>query len=82
VNYATLFLLDSLACALAFDVPDLMDLQHEWLKEAMPPRLVMPQLIGKHLQIFADVLDKTFTKEQIRLFAPLIERMKNHTYNA
>ena len=81
VNYATLFLLDSLACALAFDVPDLMDLQHEWLKEAMPPRLVMPQLIGKHLQIFADVLYKTFTKEQIRLFAPLIERMKNHTYN-
>jgi DNA-binding transcriptional MerR regulator/methylmalonyl-CoA mutase cobalamin-binding subunit len=77
VNYATLFLIDSLACALAFDVPELMDSQNQWLKEAMPPRSVMPQLIGKHLQIFESVLLKKFTKEQNRFFAPLIERMKN-----
>ncbi len=81
VNYATLFLVDSLVCALAFDVPDLMDSQNQWLKEAMPPRSVMPQLIGKHLQIFESVLLKKFTKEQNRFFTPLIERMKNHTYN-
>jgi DNA-binding transcriptional MerR regulator len=77
VNYATLFLIDSLLCALAFDVPELMDLQNRWLKEAMPPRSVMPELIGKHLQIFEAVLLKKFSKEQNRFFAPLIERMKN-----
>lgn len=77
MNYATLFLIDSLLCALAFDVPELMDLQNRWLKEAMPPRSVMPELIGKHLQIFEAVLLKKFSKEQNRFFAPLIERMKN-----
>lgn len=78
VNYATLFLIDSLLCALAFDVPELMDSQNQWLKEAMPPRSVVPLLIGKHLQIFEAVLLKRLMKEQIRFFAPLIERMKNH----
>jgi hypothetical protein len=43
----------------------------------MPPRSVMPELIGKHLQIFETVLLKKFSKEQNRFFAPLIERMKN-----
>ena len=82
VNDATLFLIDSLACALAFDVPDLMDLQHQWLKEALPPRSVMPHFIGKYLQIFEAVFRQKFTKEQSRFFVPLIERMKNHTDNA
>ena len=82
VNEATLFLIDSLACALAFDVPDLMDLQHQWLKEAMPPRAVTSALIGKHLQIFDRVLNKKFSKEQLRLFTPLIERLKNHTIHS
>lgn len=77
VNYATSFLIDSLVCALAFDVPELMDSQQQWLKEAMSPRSVTPQLVGKHLQIFTDVLHKKFANDQMRLFAPLIERMQN-----
>lgn len=77
LNFATLFLVDALTCALAFDVPDLMDLEHAWLGEAMPPRAVSPQLIAKHLQIAGTVLRKILP-EQMRLLEPLLERMKNH----
>jgi hypothetical protein len=76
MNYATLFLVDSLACALAFDAPELMDAQREWLGEAMPPRAVKPAVIANHLQVLASVLSKTFTKDQAQLFEPLVERMK------
>jgi hypothetical protein len=77
MNYATLFLIDSLAGALAFDAAELMDSQREWLTEAMPPRSVMPELIDRHLRIFERVLSKTFTNGQMRLFEPLIERVKD-----
>lgn len=76
LNFATLFLIDTLVCALAFDAPDLIDVQREWLKQAMSPRSVTPQLIGKHLEIFERTLNKTLPKEPARLFAALIERMK------
>jgi hypothetical protein len=77
MNYATLFLIDSLAGALAFDAAELMDSQRQWLAEAMPPRSVMPELIDRHLRIFERVLSKTFTNGQMRLFEPLIERVKD-----
>ena len=77
VNFSTLFLIDSLACALAFDAAELIDAQRQWLHAAMPPRSVTPPLIARHLQIFASALRKTFTKEQMRLFEPLAERMMN-----
>lgn len=76
INHATLFLIDALACALAFDVPDL-DAQRHWLDDAMPPHAVTPQLIAKHSEIYANVLKKSLTKEQMRLFEPLLERMKD-----
>ena len=73
LNKVTLSMVDSLSCALAFDVPDLMD-EHSWL--AAPP--TMPVLIGMHMRIFQLVLGSTFTKEQNRFTAPLIERMHSH----
>lgn len=77
VNYATLFLIDSLACALAFDAPELIDMQRHWLADAMSPRLVTQPLIAQHLKVFARVLSEAIAKEAMRLFEPLIERMKN-----
>ena len=81
INFATLFLIDTLTCALAFDVAELMDVQGQWLSEALRPRFVIPQLIGPHLQIFQNVLNQTFAKEELRLFEPLLARMKHHTVN-
>lgn len=79
LNYATLFLMDTLTCTLAFGVPDLMDLEHGWLGEAMPPRAVSSQLIAKYLQIAETILHQVFSAEQMRLLDPLVERMKNYT---
>lgn len=78
INYATLFLVDAISCALAFDVPELMDLEHEWLREAMPPRAISPQIIAKHFQISESIMHKSFSADQLRLLNPLLERMKNH----
>jgi hypothetical protein len=79
LNQATLFLIDALACALAFGAPDLIDAQRVRLTQAMPPRAVAPTLIDQHLGIFERVLNNMMTKDQARLYAPLIERMKNQT---
>ena len=78
INYATLFLVDALSSALAFDAPELMDSERAWLNEAMPPRAVHSELIVKHVETFARVLGPLFPKEQNRLYQPLVERMKNH----
>ena len=78
VNHATLFLVDALSSALAFDVPELMDLERGWLKAAMPPRNVSPQLIAQHLETFAHILDNVLA-DQARIFKPLLERMANHS---
>ncbi len=77
VNHATLFLVDALSSALAFGVPELMDHEHGWLKAAMPPRNVSPQLIAQHLETFAHILDNVLA-DQARTFKPLLERMANH----
>ncbi|MEW5720291.1 MAG: hypothetical protein AB1817_16830, partial [Chloroflexota bacterium] len=77
INFATLFLMDALACALAFDVPELIDAERAWLKEAMPPRAVSSELIEKHIDTFAHVLTKSFSQEHNRMYQPLVARMKN-----
>ncbi len=75
INAATLFLVDALACALAFDAPQIMDAQREWLAQALPVRHVTPPLIAKHLAVFRRVLEKALARESAELFQPLLERM-------
>ncbi len=76
INFATLFLVDALSCAVAFEVPDLMDWEHQWIMEAMPPRSVSPSLIAKHLETFKMILRKSFSGDELRLLYPLIRRME------
>lgn len=76
LNAATFFLIDALACALAFDVPELIDWQREWLGAAMPSRSVPPPLIHRYLDIINTILHKRLTKEHARLLVPLLERLK------
>ena len=78
LNEATQFLIDGLACALAFDAPELMDVENRWLKDAMPPRVVTAQSINQHLETFARVLRRVLPREQAQLFDPLIERMQKN----
>lgn len=75
INFATLFLVDAVTCALAFNVPELMDTERAWLNEMLPPRAVSAKLITRHLETFARVLGQLFPKEQNRLYQPLVARM-------
>lgn len=75
LSYATLYLVDALSCALAFDVPELIDWHREWLKEAMPPRAVSTQALAEHRKAIAHVLGKALTSEDARQFQPLLARM-------
>lgn len=76
LSFATLYLVDALSCALAFDVPELMDWHREWLKEAMPPRAVSAQALAEHRKAMAHVLGKALVSEDARQFQPLLSRME------
>jgi D-ribose pyranose/furanose isomerase RbsD len=77
INFATLFLIDAVTCALAFGVPELMDTERAWLDEMMPSRAVPAELVTQHLETFARVLGQSFSKGHNQLYQSLIERMKN-----
>ncbi|MCX7840600.1 MAG: MerR family transcriptional regulator [Anaerolineae bacterium] len=76
LNFATLFLVDAITCALAFDVPELLDAERMWLDEMILRRAVPPELVTKHLDTFTRVLGRLFSAEQNRLYQPLVARMK------
>jgi DNA-binding transcriptional MerR regulator/methylmalonyl-CoA mutase cobalamin-binding subunit len=76
LSFATLYLVDALSCALAFDVPELMDWHREWLKEAMPLRAVSAQALAEHRKAIARVLAKALGAEGGRQFQPLLSRME------
>ncbi len=80
LNYATLYLLDALSCALVFAVPELMDVQKAWLEEAMLPRQVSPQLIRKHIEMVGRELQKNLTPEEGELAYPLLERLADYSF--
>jgi DNA-binding transcriptional MerR regulator len=78
LSHATMFLIDALFCALAFDVPELMNAERAWLDEMMPARAAPAELLDQHIETFARVLSKALPPEHNRLYQPLVERMKNH----
>jgi DNA-binding transcriptional MerR regulator len=75
VSYSTLYLTDALVCALAFDVPELMDLHRAWLEQAMPVRAVSTQVLAKHRQVYAQALGKTLSQDEMEYCQPLIDRL-------
>ncbi len=78
ISYATLYLVDALACALAFDVPELMDLHRDWLKEAMPARAVSAQALTQHREAITRVLGHTLSTDDARQFKALLARMEEN----
>ena len=78
ISYATLYLVDALACALAFDAPELMDLDRDWLKEAMPTRAVSAQALTQHRDAVARILGRTLSNDDARPFKTLLARMEEN----
>ncbi len=76
LDFATLFLVDTLACAHIFDTPELMDLHRTWLSETLVSRDVAPQLIQAHRETFARVLSRAIGTEDARRFKDLLARME------
>lgn len=75
--HPTLFLSDALACAIAYEVPELMDAQNEWLRQAMPPRGIQPQMLNKYLQVFERIVKKNLGKDIVADADDLLERLQN-----
>lgn len=73
----TLYLIDTLVCALAFEVPELVDLQRNWLKNALPPREVATVLVVRHLKVFGRTLAKILGRDSAALYYPLLERLED-----
>lgn len=75
MNYGMLNLVDTLACALAFDVPELMEHQGIWLKEFMTSRAVKGEWISRSLEAFARATEKSVNADAGKLVRPLLERL-------
>ncbi len=78
LNFATLFLVDTLACAHIFDTPELMDLHRTWLSATLHSREIAPQLMQMHRETFAHVLTRELGVEDARRFKELLARMEDH----
>ncbi len=74
----TLLLIDTLACALAFDAHDLLDAESQWLCETLPPRGVPLAFIVQHLDAFERTAHARLTTAQSRIVKPLLARMRAH----
>lgn len=74
--HPTLLLIDALACAIAFEVPELMDAQREWLRQALLPRSIQPQMLNKHLQVFKRTVKKNLGEDIVQDMDDLIERLQ------
>jgi hypothetical protein len=78
LNFATLFLVDVLSCALGFDAPTLVDWHRTWLKEILLPRGVPPKLIVMHLKTLARVLTRSLESGDAQQFKLLLARMEEN----
>lgn len=75
MSYGMLNLVDTLACALAFDVPELMEHQGTWLKEFMTSRAIKSEWVSRSLEAFARATEKSLNADAVRLVRPLLERL-------
>ncbi|MGE5261835.1 MAG: MerR family transcriptional regulator [Acidobacteriota bacterium] len=75
MSYGMLNLADTLACALAFDLPELMEHQGIWFKEFMTSRAIKGEWVSRSLEAFARATEKSLTADAVKLVRPLLERL-------
>ncbi|MGE5139543.1 MAG: MerR family transcriptional regulator [Rudaea sp.] len=71
----TLFLVDAVSSALAFQVPELLDVQGAWIRDLLVWHGVDPQMIQGHLKSFVRAARRVLPVEQRRSLDPLIGRL-------
>jgi hypothetical protein len=71
-----LFLTDALTSALAFDLPELMDMHGQWMNQTLPSSDIKPEMITKYLKTFAQVAENLFDERTARQIQPLVTRLQ------
>jgi methanogenic corrinoid protein MtbC1 len=72
---AALLLTDALACALAFDVPELMDVHGAWLWDLMHAHRVPPSAMHEFLDAYQGAAGKQLSSRTIQLSYSLVQRL-------
>lgn len=71
----TLFLIDALSSALAFETPDLVDTQRVWLTQVMPPHGVSAQWIHHYFDSFMRAAKRYLERDTAVQVTDLMERL-------
>jgi DNA-binding transcriptional MerR regulator len=82
LNFETLYLIQSVACALAFDAPDLLDWQTQWLQEVLKARSVSWALLPPFAEAFAKTLQSTLATDVVQTIKPLIAHWQESVSSA
>lgn len=72
----TLFFIDALSSALAFDVPELMDEQVVWLRQALPPRNVGMELLKEYIKTFRRAARQNLEADTANHVEELLDRLQ------
>jgi len=75
IGAATVHLIDLLTCALAFDVPELMDDQAQWVHTALGPRGVTPLMFRAHQDAFSIATRHALGAESAKAALELLDRL-------
>lgn len=75
MNHAALFLTDALVCALAFDTPELMDVQGAWSTDFMPPHRISLASLRTFLDLYTANCQRVLSAESFKTVQGLIERL-------
>ncbi|MCA1554210.1 MAG: cobalamin B12-binding domain-containing protein, partial [Chloroflexi bacterium] len=76
LSRATMFLLDVLTSALAFDAPDLMESEGQWLNAAMTPRVVPTAVLQMHVDATRQAIERTLEAGEAKLAAQMLARLR------
>ncbi len=75
LHMAGLYLADSLSSALAFDIPELIDLDRRWLHQVLSPRAVPTEAVQGHIRVFSQLMNQVLRAEHAQVFKPLIAQL-------
>jgi hypothetical protein len=74
MTQAALFLTDMVSCALAFDIPELMDVEGMWLYDLLTPRQVPAPVLHQFLNLYGASAKRFLSKASAKMIHALVMR--------
>jgi hypothetical protein len=75
LTHAALFLTDAVVSALAFDAPEIMDLQGTWAAEFMPAHHVSMDALHRFFALYVEGCAQRVSNEDVPLIRALVMRL-------